>query len=121
MLFNSYVFILAFLSVALILYHALHRHAGARAAIASLVLMSLVFYDWWSPKYLPLLLALMAVNFTIAQLTGKNIDDAITKLRDDRSGYRESHRNEIDQLRRWADVFVKENGIKRHELVVSQR
>lgn len=67
MLFNSYVFILAFLPVALILYHALHRYANARAAIASLVLMSLAFYGWWSPKYLPLLLVLMAVNFTIAQ------------------------------------------------------
>ncbi len=53
--------------------------------------------------------------------TNKNIDDVITKLRDDRSGYQKSHRNEIDQLRRWADVFVKENGIERHELVVSQR
>lgn len=55
------------------------------------------------------------------QLTNKNIDDVITKLRDDRSGYRKSHSNEIDQLRRWVDVFVRENGIERQELVVSQR
>ena len=67
MLFNSYIFLLVFLPAAVLLYHALRRCAGARAAIASLVIMSLLFYGWWSPKYLPLLLGLMAVDFTIAR------------------------------------------------------
>lgn len=46
------------------------------------------------------------IDFGI-QLTNKNTDDVITKLRDERSGYRQGHRNEINHLRRWVDVFVR--------------
>lgn len=67
MLFNSYIFILAFLPVALILYYGLHRFGGARSAIASLVVTSLVFYGWWSPQYLLLLVGMIGGNFIIAQ------------------------------------------------------
>ena len=67
MLFNSYVFILAFLPLTLLAYHALRHFSGARPAIASLVLMSFVFYGWWSPKYVPLLLLLMAADLVIVR------------------------------------------------------
>ena len=67
MLFNSYIFIFLFLPATVLLFHFL-RHIGvARAAIFSLVMASLIFYAWWSLKYLFLLLALMAVDVVIAR------------------------------------------------------
>jgi D-alanyl-lipoteichoic acid acyltransferase DltB (MBOAT superfamily) len=62
-LFNSYIFVLAFLPLTFAIYH-LCRAAGAdRGAIFSLVAASLFFYGWWSLSGLALLLALMAANF----------------------------------------------------------
>lgn len=63
MLFNSYIYLLVFLPVTLVVYHTL-RHAGRRdASMISLALASLVFYGWWSPRYVLLLLGLMAFNY----------------------------------------------------------
>jgi alginate O-acetyltransferase complex protein AlgI len=63
MLFNSYAFILAFLPITVLVYHALRRIAFDRAAIGWLVLASLFFYGWWNPVYLLLLVSLIVVNF----------------------------------------------------------
>ena len=67
MLFNSYVFILLFLPATVLAYHGLRRLGRDRAAIASLVAASFVFYAWWDFRYLFLLLALMAADFAIAR------------------------------------------------------
>jgi D-alanyl-lipoteichoic acid acyltransferase DltB (MBOAT superfamily) len=37
-----------------------------------LLLSSLFFYSWWNPKYLPLILASLIVNFTIGSFLGKD-------------------------------------------------
>lgn len=66
MLFNSYIFILAFLPLTLMLVHGLRRAGFERGSILSLTLMSLAFYGWWNAKYLLLLVPLMFVNFAIA-------------------------------------------------------
>lgn len=76
MLFNSYIFIFTFLPASLLLFHGL-RHCGHdRAAVFALAAMSLVFYGWWSARYLLLLIPLMLVNYGIANsivaLRGEN-------------------------------------------------
>ena len=62
MLFNSYQFLFVFLPIALIGYFALGRINRVWAA-AWLALASLVFYGYWSVKYLPLLLGSVTFNF----------------------------------------------------------
>jgi alginate O-acetyltransferase complex protein AlgI len=66
MLFNSYTYILVFLPAALIVFHALRRMRLHRSSLLSLVLCSLVFYAWWNPVYLLLLVPLTLGNFAIA-------------------------------------------------------
>jgi len=66
MLFNSYAFILGFMPLTLLLFHSLRVAGFARCSIAVLALMSLVFYGWWNPIYLLLIVPLMLANFALA-------------------------------------------------------
>lgn len=68
MLFNSYSFIFIFLPATLLLFHGLRHNGFNRAAIFTLIVMSLIFYGWWSAKYLFLLIPLMLINFSVANL-----------------------------------------------------
>jgi len=67
MLFNSHLFLFAFLPFALVLYHGLARHADYRYALGALVACSLFFYGWWHPAHLILLLASIGGNFLLGQ------------------------------------------------------
>lgn len=67
MLFNSDLFIFAFLPAVLAGFAVLTRYAGHRAVLSFLIAASLVFYGWWNWRYLFLLLASMAFNYTYAQ------------------------------------------------------
>ena len=67
MLFNSFVFLFAFLPIALTGYFAIAR-IGHRKATAWLLLASLVFYGWLNPAWVPLLLVSIAGNYGIACL-----------------------------------------------------
>ena len=65
MLFNSYAF-LGFLPLALLgffLAARLGRSAGAIWLIAA----SLLFYGWWKPAFLPVLLVSLGLNFALAR------------------------------------------------------
>jgi alginate O-acetyltransferase complex protein AlgI len=68
MLFNSYIFIFAFLPVVLVIYYILRGHIGYEWACAWIVLASLFFYSWWKPIYLLLLLTSIGVNFGFAKI-----------------------------------------------------
>lgn len=63
MLFNSYEFLLAFLPVTAAVFFALGTHGWIRASIAWLVFASLVYYAWWNPIYLALVVLAMAANY----------------------------------------------------------
>jgi alginate O-acetyltransferase complex protein AlgI len=67
MLFNSGLFLFAFLPVTLIVYYAVLRHAGKRASQLWLFSASLFFYAWWNPAYLILILASMAFNYIVGK------------------------------------------------------
>jgi len=66
-LFNSYVFVLAFLPIALAGFFAAGR-LGRRVAGCWLIAASLVFYGWWNTGFVPLLLASIAGNYAAARL-----------------------------------------------------
>jgi D-alanyl-lipoteichoic acid acyltransferase DltB (MBOAT superfamily) len=70
MLFNSYVFIALFLPVALAGFFASAKF-GRRPAGAWLVLASLVFYSWWNPAFLPLLLASILMNYGMSEIVAR--------------------------------------------------
>ena len=63
MLFNSYLFILGFLPVALTIFFWLGGRGWLNAATCWLVLASLVFYGWWHPPYVVLVVGSTLFNF----------------------------------------------------------
>jgi alginate O-acetyltransferase complex protein AlgI len=65
MLFSSWKFILVFLPLVLGVYFGLIGRRLVTAARVWLVLASLYFYAYWDPRYLPLLLASIGVNFAL--------------------------------------------------------
>ncbi len=67
MLFNSYVFIFAFLPVTYAIYFLLVKYLNGEAAIISLIIASLFFYGWWNPAYLLLILTSIGVNYFIGE------------------------------------------------------
>lgn len=68
MLFNSYVFVLMFLPLALLLFYVAGHRFGAEAARRVLLLVSLAFFAWWNPAYLVLLAGSVTFNFCNARL-----------------------------------------------------
>lgn len=62
MLFNSWVFIGAFLPVTLVVYRLLALRPDPRLPLLWLTLASLFFYGWWNPSHVPLLLASVLFN-----------------------------------------------------------
>jgi alginate O-acetyltransferase complex protein AlgI len=65
MLFNSYVFIGAFLPITLIVYRLLCLTRHPRLPFAWLVVASLFFYGWWNPIHVPLLMASIVANYLL--------------------------------------------------------
>lgn len=75
MLFNSGIFIFAFLPLTLFAYFGLGRYVGLRAACGAPVVASLFYYGWWNPKYLLLLvpatLANAALGYALCRSSGE--------------------------------------------------
>src|ERR1043166_8659769 len=65
MLFNSEVFVFAFLPLTLLGFFLLGARGWRRAAIAWLVLASIVFYGWFKSEYLLLLAVLIVFNYAL--------------------------------------------------------
>ena len=66
MLFNSYIFLCVFLPISLIVYYLLAHKLGSRAAKIFLCIDSFVFYGWWNPAFILLLLGSIAFNYLIS-------------------------------------------------------
>lgn len=82
MIFSSYIFILVFLPVTLIGYFTLNHIGHFRAGKWWLLFASLIFYSWWNPVYLPLLLCSILVNYLIGskiQSYGKTEEGKVTR------------------------------------------
>jgi alginate O-acetyltransferase complex protein AlgI len=68
MLFNSYVFIFAFLPITILGFGLLGKLGTRRAGIVWLIACSSFYYAYWNPKYLLLLFCSMAINYAIGAL-----------------------------------------------------
>ena len=67
MVFSSYIFVVWFLPLFLIVYYA----APARHRALCLTLGSYVFYGWWRPEYCALLAGITAVNYYCGALIAR--------------------------------------------------
>ena len=63
MLFTSPVFLFGFLPVVLLGFHVLRRFGRNILLVLWLLAASMVFYAWWSPYFLVLLIASMLANY----------------------------------------------------------
>jgi alginate O-acetyltransferase complex protein AlgI len=70
LLFNSVEFIFAFLPITLALFWVTLR-LGNRPAAIWLLVASLFFYGWWSPRHVVLLLASIAFNYCVGVALGR--------------------------------------------------
>ena len=75
MLFNSPVFLFAFLPIVLLGYYGLGRW-NARAAAGWLTVSSFVFYGWWNPAFLIILSGSILFNFTVSVVLRASSDRA---------------------------------------------
>ncbi len=72
MLFNSYPFIFIFLPVTLLVFFSLARLQSIKLSLAWLTFASFIFYAYWNPAYLLLLLISIIFNYHL----GKKISHA---------------------------------------------
>ncbi|WP_298289278.1 MBOAT family O-acyltransferase [Novosphingobium sp.] len=68
MQFNSAEYILVFLPLLLLAYHGLAARLGTAFRQLLLIAATLVFYAWGGPKFVPLLLGSMVLNYAAAQI-----------------------------------------------------
>lgn len=80
MLFNSYIFILLFLPLCVVGYFGLNRLGRYKTAQAFLLAMSLWFYAYFTPSYLVIILASIAVNFLLTTLLHRTQHTILRKL-----------------------------------------
>lgn len=78
MIFNSFEFIFLFLPIVLAVYFILGRY-HIPSAKAWLLVTSLYFYAYWNPKYLPIVLVSMVMNYLVGWFLGKNYKQSTRK------------------------------------------
>ena len=79
MLFNSYIFILFFFPVCLLGYFGLNRLGIFTLAQAFLFGMSLWFYGYFNPGYLPIILGSIVLNYAVTWVMGKTENRKLKK------------------------------------------
>jgi alginate O-acetyltransferase complex protein AlgI len=67
MVFSDPLFLVGFLPASLLIFHLLRSYAGGAYAHWALVILSMVFYSYWSVPFLCLLLAQIVGNFAFAR------------------------------------------------------
>ena len=77
MLFNSYIFLFAFLPLVLVGYQiAAHWHR--RAVVLWLAFASLAFYAYWRPAYLVVLCASILFNYGMGTLISRRVPNSLS-------------------------------------------
>lgn len=67
MLFNSYIFLLIFLPVTLLVFFLFGKKKGSNFPLYTIIVGSLTFYAYWNPNYLPLLIGSILINYYIGE------------------------------------------------------
>jgi alginate O-acetyltransferase complex protein AlgI len=70
MLFNSFPFLLVFLPAALLI-QALAERFAPRLRLQVLLALSIIFYGYWDWRFVPLIMASILVNWSVARVFGK--------------------------------------------------
>jgi D-alanyl-lipoteichoic acid acyltransferase DltB (MBOAT superfamily) len=78
MLFNSYIFIFAFLPLALAGFFLLGRLRQKEYALGFLTAASLFYYGWWNPVYLWLIIFSMIFNYALGVRLGRHAENEKT-------------------------------------------
>ncbi len=81
MLFNSYIFIFLFLPLTAFVFYFIGQRGRHRVAMAWLVAMSLVFYAWWNPAYLGLILGSILFNYALGIILSRPTEAAGLRLK----------------------------------------
>ncbi len=68
MLFNSLGFIFLFVPITLLIFHWLCQFSNNSLKLSALIIASLIFYGWWEPAYLLLIVLSIVFNFSCASL-----------------------------------------------------
>ena len=80
MVFSSYIFVFCFLPLALLGYYVL---PGSKSSHGKrnffLLCISYVFYGWWNPWFIPLMLAATAINYVCGKVIATSPSDATRK------------------------------------------
>src|SRR5262245_16971386 len=66
MVFSDPLFLVGFLPASMIIFHLLRVYAGGPQAQWALVILSMIFYGYWSISFLCLLLTQIAINYYFA-------------------------------------------------------
>ncbi|MCL5124811.1 MAG: MBOAT family protein [Deltaproteobacteria bacterium] len=78
MLFNSYVFIFAYLPIVFVIFYLLGKRSH-RLAASWLGLASLFFYGWWDVRFVPLLIGSILANYTFGVALSTNYSERARK------------------------------------------
>lgn len=73
MLFNSYLFLFIFLPITYFSFRFFSYTHSKKAALISIVIFSMLFYMYWNPPYIFLLLLSVLYNFFLGKQINKNI------------------------------------------------
>lgn len=76
MLFNSYLFLFLFLPITYLSFRLLAYNFSKKAALISLILFSMLFYIYWNPPYILLLLLSVIFNFYLGLYIDKNYSNS---------------------------------------------
>jgi alginate O-acetyltransferase complex protein AlgI len=77
-LFSSQIFILLFLPLVVGIFHSLPASAALRLHL--LTFASMVFYGWWDPRFLPLLVVMIGANWLIARAYSRSGRSALISI-----------------------------------------
>ncbi len=72
MIFNSYVFIFAFLPIVIFVFYGLGKYSHHLATFW-LAVASLFFYGWWDVRFVALLLGSIAINYGAGYMIGHSL------------------------------------------------
>lgn len=81
MLFNSYIFVLAFLPIVLIGYFGLNHSRNFTVAKLFLILASLFFYGYFNWSYLLIIVSSVGLNYQFSQvMLSEKIKNGVSKM-----------------------------------------
>jgi len=70
-LFNSYIFITCFLPITWLLFFLIGRYGSRNVGVTILVLASLIFYSYWNPRFVLLILLSIGFNYLCGRLLAR--------------------------------------------------